>query len=83
MLGDSWDSVRQRVTLQIGTGGKDRSEGGRKHHLLSVLCMGNCSKEWEKGIGMGRMRGVLAGIRGGGEAKRKGKAVSCGGGQAV
>lgn len=34
--------------------------GGRKHNLLYVLCMGNCSKEWEKGIGMGRMRGVFS-----------------------
>lgn len=36
----------------------DLSEG-KKYHLLYVLCMGNCSKEWEKGIGMGRMRGVF------------------------
>lgn len=33
--------------------------GGRKHHLFYVLCMGNCSKEWEKGIGTGRRRGVF------------------------
>lgn len=34
----------------------DRS-GGRKHHFLCVLCMGNGIKEGEKGIGTGRRRG--------------------------
>lgn len=38
----------------------DLRRGGRKHHLLCVLCMGNCSKEWEKGIGTSSTRGVFS-----------------------
>lgn len=77
MLSGSWDGVRQGVTLQIGTAGKDRSDRGQKTSLTVCAVHGKLQPGVGGGSGYGQDERCFWG---GGEVRRKGKAVS---GQAV